>query len=417
MSGFSSVQGLTCLTCGRRYPLGPMLEGCPDCRNAGRPASLDVTYEYDTHITSPLTGGLGRLWNYHTLLPIANARAVVTLGEGATPLVALPTIADEIGASSVWLKHEAMNPTHSFKDRANAVTTAAAAQFGFDKVLCTSTGNHGVSLAAYAARAGLRCLVLLSPGAPPAAVREIRYFGADVVTVPDGAVNPLMADLWRRYRWYVAQRNAPGTGGRITGNPFGLEGYKTMAYEIFHQLQETVPDEVFIPVAGGDGAWGLYKGFHELTRLGLAQAVPRIIACQSAAGAPLEPAWRLNLSHVEPVPTGRSDARSIVDRQSGEHALLAVRRSKGRALALGDSALRAAQENLRRAGLCVELSSAAPLAGLRVVHREGANARGLAIVVIATGAGLRWPATFDPVSKNEPPVADTAEALKDVISV
>ncbi|HLW59451.1 MAG TPA: pyridoxal-phosphate dependent enzyme [bacterium] len=384
----------------------------------GSPASLDVTYEYGERVIPQLTtGGVHRLWDYHTLLPIVDERAVVTLGEGATPLVGLPTIADKMGASSVWVKHEAVNPTHSFKDRTNAVTVASAVQFGFEKILCTSTGNHGVSLAAYAARAGLRCLVLLSPGAPATAVREIRYFGAGAVTVPDGAVTPLMADLVRQHRWYVAQRNSPGAGGRPTGNPFGLEGYKTMAYEIFHQLGGTVPDEVFIPVAGGDGAWGLYKGFHELARLGLAPAVPRIIACQSAAGAPLEPAWRLNLPHVEPVSTGPSDARSIVDRQSGEHALLAVRRSNGRALALTDTALRTAQEHLRRVGLCVELSSAAPLAGLRVLHPEGTNAGGPTIVLIATGAGLRWPATFEPIDKSEPPVAETVDALKELISV
>ncbi|HYM70299.1 MAG TPA: pyridoxal-phosphate dependent enzyme, partial [bacterium] len=365
MATFSSVRSLACLTCGRAYPLAPMLEGCPDCQAAGRLAILDPVYAYDdADRAAVLAAGAGRVWDYHRLLPIPSDSSVVTLGEGGTPLLPLPRARTETHAAEVWVKYEGVNPTHSFKDRANAVAVSAAVHFEFGKVMCSSTGNHGVALAAYAARAGVRGLVLLPPGAPAAAVQEIRFFGAEVVTV-GGEIVPLMTELWRRHRWYISQRNAPGVGGRPFGNPFGMEGYKTIAYEIFHQLGGRAPDKVLLPVGGGDGAWGIYKGFDELRRLGLSTGIPQLIVCQSTAGAPLVEAWRRGLTRVEPVETHPTIAFSIVDRQSGDHALEAIRRSGGRAVAVDDAALRGAEELLGRSGICVEPSSAASLAGLR----------------------------------------------------
>lgn len=398
-SAFSSVQGLRCLTCGRSYPFEPMLEGCPDCQAAGRVAILDPQYAYDETDGAALRRDVaGRLWDYHRLLPIPDPAAVVTLGEGATPLIALPRVAEEVGAAQVWAKYEAVNPTHSFKDRTNAVAVSAARYFGFKKVLCTSTGNHGVALAAYAAAARLQCLVILPPGAPTAAAQEIAFFGADVVTVSENEIIPLMTALWREHQWFISQRNAPGVGGRLFGNPFGMEGYKTIAYEIFNQLEGVAPHRVLLPVGGGDGAWGIYKGFSELKSLGVATRTPRVIACQSAAGAPLLRAWQDRLDAVEPVQTSPTIAFSIVERQTGDHALLAVRRSDGGVVAVNDAALRAAQETLRRAGMCVEASSAASLAGLYALKREGENLEGEVVVLIATGTGLRWPATFDGIA-------------------
>lgn len=417
VNAFSSIRALRCLTCQRDYTLGPMLEGCPDCQAAGRLAILDPVYSLGIAESTALrAAGAGRLWDFHQLLPVPGRSSVVTLGEGATPLLPLPQAAQETGAEQVWVKYEAVNPTHSFKDRANAVAVSMAVHFGFSKVMCTSTGNHGVALAAYAARAGLRCLVLLPPGTPSAAAQESRFFGADVVTV-DGDVVALMTQLWQEHGWYISQRNAPGVGGRPFGNPFGMEGYKTIAYEIFHQLGGRAPDCVLLPVGGGDGAWGVFKGFGELQRLGLTAWMPQIIACQSAAGASLLRAWRENLSHVEPVATSPTIAFSIVDRQSGDHALIALRRSGGRAVAVDDAALRTAEDLLGKSGLCVEPSSAASLAGLRVLAREDACLAGKSVVLIATGTGLRWPATFDGISRTPRKVRGSVSALGCVVEL
>ena len=418
MNAYSSVNGLACLTCGEQYPFTLMLGGCPACQRVGRVAILDPTYAADADRATALRDvANGRLWDYHQLLPIPDPTAVVTLGEGATPLLPLVDEAAKVDAAQIWMKYEAVNPTHSFKDRTNAVAVAAARYFGRDKVLCTSTGNHGVSLAAYAAQAGLRCLVLVAPQVPPMVLQELRFFGAEVVIVTDENTIPLMASLWQDYGWYVSQRNAPGVGGRLFGNPYGMEGYKTIAYEIFHQLGKNVPDKVLMPVGGGDGAWGIYKGFAELQHLGLTPHVPQIIACQSAAGAPLEHAWRERLPQVEPVITTNTIAFSIVERQSGDHALMAIRRSGGRALAVDDAALRVAENSLRQVGICVEPSSAASLAGAHALAAAGEIAPSDVIVLIGTGTGLRWPATFADAGSQPPMSEGNLAALQEVIKL
>jgi threonine synthase len=297
------------------------------------------------------------------------------------------------------------------------VAVSAARFFGCEKVLCTSTGNHAVALSAYAARAGLRCLILVPPEAPPLSLQEMQFFGAEVVSIADGNIIPLMRELVAEHGWYVSQRNAPGVGGRPFGNPYGTEGYKTIAYEVFHQLGGRAPDKVFLPVGGGDAAWGVFKGFRELHEAGLASRVPEIIACQSAAGAPLAHAERERLDQVAPVATAETIAYSIVERQTGDHALWAIRRSGGRALAVDDAALRQAEAVFAAAGICVEPSSAASLAGARQMEDGGDLDAGELVVLIATGAGLRWPATFGTGIAAPPVVAGTIDALARVVEL
>ncbi len=411
-SRFSLVAGLVCLTCDRRYPFQLMLEGCPDCRAAGRVAILDPFYDDGDEVRTALAHApVQSLWDYHPLLPATRSDAVVSLGEGGSPLLPLPAGSDENRPGNWWVKFEAVNPTHSYKDRTNAVAVSVARSFGCDKVVCTSTGNHAVALAAYAARAGLRCLILLPPEAPPISLSEMRFYGAEVVTIADGNIVPLIGELVANHGWYVSQRNAPGVGGRSFGNPYGMEGYKTIAYEVFHQLGGRAPDKIFLPVGGGDAAWGIYKGFRELHDAGLADRVPQIIACQSTAGAPLEHAWRNGLPSVEPVPTSPTIAFSIVERQTGDHAYWATQRSGGRAVAVFDDALRAAERTLGAAGICVEPSSAASLAGARALAEQGEIAVDETVVLLATGAGLRWPATFEDQSAI-PEVDGTIAALE-----
>jgi threonine synthase len=415
---YSRVAGLTCLTCQRSYPFQLMLGGCPDCVAAGRIGILDPVYSPAAEPSAAFAQSRpGSMWDYHTVLPVPDPEAVTSLGEGASPLLPLSVQRDDQRARRWWIKYEAVNPTHSYKDRTNTVAVSAARFFGCDKVLCTSTGNHAVALAAYAARAGLRCLILVPPEAPPLSLQEMQFYGAEVVTIADGNIIPLMRQLVADHGWYVSQRNAPGVGGRPFGNPYGMEGYKTIAYEVFHQLGGRAPDKVFLPVGGGDAAWGIYKGFRELRDAGLASRLPEMVACQSSAGAPLAHAYREQLDQVAPVETAATIAYSIVERQTGDHALWAIRRSGGRALAVDDAALRRAEGIFARAGICVEPSSAASLAGALQMEADGGLDADELAVLIATGAGLRWPATFGTDVKRPPVVAGTIDALARVVDL
>jgi threonine synthase len=183
-------------------------------------------------------------------------------------------------------------------------------------------------------------------------------------------------------------------GGRPFGNPFGVEGYKTIAYEIYHQMGRKMPDRVYVPTSGGDGIWGVYKGFHELQLLGLADHLPKVIACQAAAAAPLVVAVQGRLRHIEPIETQPTIALSLLDPQSGDLALHAVNRSAGNAIAVTDEEILDAIEDMWRLGLSVEPASAAPLAGLMKEARGGLDLNGQSVVLIASGSGERWPATF-----------------------
>ncbi len=407
---FSHVQGLKCATCEREYPFELMLGGCPVCIAAGRLAMLDPIYQ---PLPAEAFGAApDALWNYPASLPLPTSEYRTTLGEGGTPLLPLPSI-----DADWWVKYEAVNPTHSWKDRTNAVAVSVARHFGRDKLICTSTGNHGVSLTAYAARAGMRCLVLMPPEAPPLALEEMRFFGAEVVIVEDGRIVPLLEELVLDHGWYVSQRNASGVGGRRIGNPYGMEGYKTISYEIFHQLGGIAPDNVFVPVGGGDAAWGIHKGFRELAAAKLIDRAPRIVACQSVAGAPLRRAIERQSDQVEPVETKDTIAYSIVERQTGDLALRAIRDSGGTAVAVTDEEILEASRAYANAGVCVEPSSSAALAGALQMRVNGELGDDETIVIMGTGAGMRWPATFSPLPAGLPQISGTVEALARVVAV
>jgi threonine synthase len=416
---YSAATALVCTTCGQSQPLGPALLGCECCRSVGRAGALAVAYAPDAEDARTLRQARG-FWSTHRLLPVADPGAVASLGEGETPLLPLAAIARACGVRDVHIKMESLNPTLSYKDRTNAVAVAVARQFGYDRVCCTSSGNHGVSLAAYAAAAGLRSLVLFPPDAPPSVVAEVRHYGGTPVIIePEpqgGSVVSLLERLHREDGWFLSNRNAPQVTGRRFGNPFGLEGYKTIAYELWRQRDGVLPEWCVVPVGGGDGLAGVWRGFQDLVRLGLAAAAPRMVACQPASGASIVEAWRGRLTTVPPVTVAPTAALSLIDRRSGEHALRAVVESGGRAVALDEAAIQAAGGELGRLGLSLEPSSATTLAALWEL--AGASVLGPAdsVVILGTGAGLRWPATYaDARVRDVPRVPATMEAVLSVL--
>lgn len=415
---YSAAAGLACTTCGAALPLGPHLLGCEACRRRGRRGALAVQYAFQPEDATILRG-LRDFWGYHRFLPVTTPEATVTLGEGQTPLLPLASLARDLGLSHAEIKVEARNPTLSYKDRTNAVAVAVARQFGYTRICCTSSGNHGVSLAAYAAAAGLRSLVLFPPDAPPSVAAEVRHYAGNAVIVEPGpgeSVLTLLECLFRDHGWFISNRNAPLVEGRRFGNPFGLEGYKTMAYEIWHQLGGRLPSWCFFPVGGGDGLAGLWRGFQELVALGVAERAPRMVACQPQAGASILEAWRTGASEVSPIAIRSTIALSLIDRQSGDHALRAVRESTGQAVAVSDEALLDAGSTLGKQGVAVEPSSAAALAGLIALGKAGKLQPGDSATIIATGAALRWPASYERTRPDAiPRIPARVEALREVV--
>jgi threonine synthase len=311
----------------------------------------------------------------------------VSLAEGGTPL--LPLLGWP-GPGRIWLKDETRNPTGSFKDRLHTVSVSMARHLGFRKVTAATTGNHGTALAAYAARAGLACLVFCDPRAPAVQRRLMRGFGARVAVLAQREA--LLAWLVRERGWYPSTGVTPAP----VGSPYGLEGYKTIAYEVYLQLGGRFPGRVLVPTSGGDALYGPWKGFRELAALGAPGPPPRMVAVQAAGCDPLVDAWRRGLPEVPVHPEPRTIALSIGDETGGAIALAALAASGGQAEAVPDAAIEAAMARLAAQGLAVEPASAAPVAAVLALAARGELAPEEDAVCVLTGAGVKWPDTLAP---------------------
>lgn len=383
---------LACLRCARQWP-GPALEllgtGCPDCAAAGFPANVapvPVTAALRTWPASlPVRAGQPGLFRFRDLLPLQPDTAVMSLGEGGTPVVELPELAGQVGVGRLLVKDETRNPTWSYKDRLAAVSVTKATELGVDTVVVCSTGNHGAAVAAYAARADLRCVVLTLAGVPAAMQTLMGVYGADVVALRTGP------QRWALMRELVALRGWMPMSGHAdppVGSPaYGIEGYKTIAYELYEQLDD-LPDVVVVPTAYADGLAGIARGFDDLVTLGLADRVPRLLAAEPFG--PLRAALDAGSDRAGPVPAGPSASFSIASPVGTYQGLAALRRSGGGAVAVpDDDTVLDAQRRLGRHGLYLEASAAITLPALERWRHEGRVGDRDTVVLIGTSTGLK----------------------------
>ncbi|MEV0386228.1 pyridoxal-phosphate dependent enzyme [Nonomuraea sp. NPDC050643] len=351
----------------RLFP--PLTRGCPVTSTAEIAYPLEVVYDYarvDRDLFTQEPGTDIARWS-----PLLPPLDVPTLGEGGTPLVAF---------DDVYIKDESRNPTWSHKDRLNRVAVSAAVRAGAPGVVVASSGNHGASAAAYAARAGLPAIVLTSADSPPAAQAFARAYGAKVVSMPADARWPLLREVVDRLGYHSVSNQTV----THTGHPFGPEGYKTIAYELFLQLGR-IPAAVFAPTGYAELLFGIWKGFTELRLLGLAERTPRMFSCETASGGPHARALATG-ADAAVVELGRpSDAYGIAGTVGGYRGVLAVRDSGGEAVLVTDEEMRRAQRDLARQGLWQELSGTAGLAGYRRLRRDF----GGPVVCVTTSSGFK----------------------------
>lgn len=401
-----------CAACGQRHPdEGRYLYGCPACGSI-----LDVAYDLEAVRRRWAPDEIGRrpagLGRWRDLLPLKPEEALVSLGEGDTPLVEAPAAALGCPGVRLFLKLEACNPSGSFKDRAIAVGISKARASGARVAIISSTGNAGASLAAYGALLGLPCCVLVPPATPPAALAQIACYGACIVQVEGDISSPfhLAREAAARFGW----ANLATT----YLSPYPTEGDKTAGFEIAMQLSWRSPDWVLVPVGDGPLLYACYKAFVELQALRLVDRVPRFGAIQAAGCAPIYRAWQAGEDEVRAWETPRTVAKGIADPlrgypQDGTFTLRAVRASGGTVVAVSDDEILSARDDLmRRAGLMAEPTSAAPLAGLRRMLADGQAAEGQVVVLLVTGHGLKHP----PETTGEwPVIRPDIDALEDVV--
>lgn len=363
--------------------------GCPVCRRqapANFHALFDREWEVEATGVVDVAANLPSLWRYAGMLPVA-AEMAVSLGEGLTPLRRATVIGAQLGVEDLFIKDESRNPTWSHKDRFSTLAVSYARLSGARIVATASSGNAGASLAAYAAKAGLRCVVATFAGAAGPMVAQIEKYGAEIVAFSQ------KSDRWTflsqgaaRHGWAVM---SPFRAPVVGSHPIGIEGYKTIAYEIVEQMDRDVPDWCVLPVCYGDALSGIWLGFKELHELGVIKRLPRLAAAEIYGS--LMTALQGDGDRVPDVVRSFSTlASSIGAPQSSFQALTALRESGGVACPVDNDGLVDLQTRLARSeGIYAELSSVTPLMAISQLRRSGVLLPQDKVVAVVTASGLK----------------------------
>ncbi len=406
------VEGLRCRECGRAYP-AEALHVCEYCFGP-----LEVSYDYDAIAAATsrqsIAAGPTTIWRYANLLPAHNDGAV-DLGAGFTPLVRADRLAAELGLGELWLKNDTVNPTGSFKDRVVAVALARARELGFKVAACASTGNLANSVAAHAARAGMRHFVFIPADLEPAKVVTSAVYGDSLVAVNGSYddVNRLCAELASEHpTWAFVNVNL---------RTYYAEGSKTLAFETAEQLGWTTPDHVVVPVASGSQLTKIAKGFSELYSVGLLDEEPevRVSGAQAEGCSPVAAAFAAGDHYVRPVkPKTIAKSLAIGNPADGVYALEAVRSSGGAIESVTDDEIVAGIKLLARSeGIFGETAAGVTIATLAKLAARGIVRPDERVVAYVTGNGLK---TIDAVAPTVGPtatIAPTLEAFADAVDV
>jgi len=325
------------------------------------------------------------VWRFRELLPILeNFGDVVTLFEGNTPLYHMPRTAKALGVDQIYVKHQGMNPSGSFKDTGMTAALSVAKERGFEWVACASTGNTSAAMAAYAARAGLRCLVLIPDGKIAwGKLAQAMDYGAvtcQLKTDFDGCLS-LLTQIVQEAPIYLLN----------SVNPYRIEGQKTPAFEIAEAFDWNVPDHLIVPGGNLGNSSALGKGFKELYELGLIARMPRISVIQAAGANPLARAFASgDVSKLEPVHAQtRATAIRIGNPASWRKAARVIQETGGWCLDVSEAEIAVAKAEIGAEGLGCEPASAVTLAGLKKLRAEGKIGAAETVVLLLTGHTLK----------------------------
>jgi threonine synthase len=402
-----------CINCGSKYGINEIMYFCKKCGDL-----LEIKYDH-----GELAGALREsewrnaplsVWRYRDFMPINALSQIVSLNEGGTGLHLCQRLAKHLGIRQLYVKNEGENPTGSFKDRGMTVGVTKAVELGVKSVICASTGNTSASLAAYAAKAGLQCAVLIPSGKIAyGKLSQAMIYGAKVIQVRgnfDQALDVVLK-LSEKHRTIYLLNSI---------NPFRIEGQKSLGYEICDQLNQEAPDRIVVPVGNAGNISAIWKGFTEFHELGVVKTLPKMTGIQAAGSAPIAQAIKNGSDTIVPVaqPETVATAIRIGAPVSWKKALNAIRESDGTAETVTDAEILSAQKMLARVeGLFVEPASASSIAGLIKLVENGTIDKDERIVCVTTGHGLKDPDTA--VKMSEKPVEVDAEisAVEDALGL
>lgn len=378
---------LECIECHHKFDIASRFYTCPKCGGLLE-VELDLGALRKKLRKRDLNSRPPSVWKYRDFIPVMDDSKIVSLNEGGTPLIRCDRLGKEIGIRELYVKFEGANPTGSFKDRGMTVGVTKALELGVKTVACASTGNTSASLAAYAARAGLRCIVILPKGKVALGkLAQALIYGAKVV-----AINGNFDEALVMVRKLCEQRGDIYLLNSL--NPFRLQGQKSIGYEIADQLSWKIPDKVVVPMGNCANIWAIYKGFFEFDATGITKGIPQMVGVQASGASPIVEAIKQGLETFEPVekPETIATAIRIGNPVNGPKAIRAIRSSGGTAESVSDREIIKAQKLLAQLeGIGVEPASASTIAGLRKLVRQREVKRDDVVVCVTTGHLLKDP--------------------------
>jgi len=374
-----------CMVCGKEYDIDEIIYSC-ECGGL-----LEIKYDYEQIKEKVSREGLRKreigVWRYLEYMPVKDPKKIVTLHEGGTPLYKCDNLAKELGLKELYVKNEGANPTGSFKDRGMTAGVTRANELGVEVIGCASTGNTSASLAAYSARSGKKCIVLLPEGKVALGkLAQAMFYGAKVIQIKGNFDDALLMvrKLAEDKKLYLLN----------SINPFRLEGQKTIGFEICDQLDWEVPDRVILPVGNAGNISAIWKGFKEFKETGIIDKLPKMTGIQAEGAKPIVEAFKKGMKTITPGehPETIATAIRIGNPVNAPKALDAIYSSGGLAESVTDEEITAAQKLLaRKEGIFVEPASASSIAGLIKLIEMGVIDKDEKIVCITTGNGLKDP--------------------------
>jgi threonine synthase len=379
---------LLCPRCDAKYPLNHLIKRCTSCGSI-----LFVEYDYDvvTEFFKRKKEGNGAtgLWRYRELLPLPEDFQQYSLGEGGTFLQRCDRLAKMLGVHKLYIKNEAMNPTGSFIDRGVAVEISYAAHKEVKEVYCAPTGNLGASLAAYTAKAGIKCFIHISSDINPGKLLQMLAYNAQIKLSQDCSPEVVgEGKLWV-----------------MPFDPFILEGEKTLVFEICEQLGWKTPRRIIAPMGTGGLLTMVWKGLNELKRVKLIEdRFWHLIGVQAKGCAPIVKAFEEGCTSVKPASSAQTIAvdLKVAAPPLGDMALEAIKKTHGLAIAVSDEEILEATRLLARTeGIFAEPAAASTIAALRKLIESKDVDTDEEVACIITGAGLKDPsATFHLIEKH-----------------
>ncbi|MCL2172566.1 MAG: threonine synthase [Candidatus Bathyarchaeota archaeon] len=393
-----------CINCHTEYDINEIVYFCKKCGDI-----LEIKIDLEKAVKTVKAGYYKQqvalsVWRYRGFMPIQETTSTVTLGEGGTGLHHSKRLGEVLGLTNLWIKNEGENPTGSFKDRGMTVGVTKAVELGAKHVICASTGNTSASLAAYAARAGIRCTVLIPSGKIAyGKLSQAMIHGAKVLQVRGNFDEALkfVLDLAEKHRSIYLLNSI---------NPFRIEGQKSLGYEICEQLNYDAPDRLIVPVGNAGNISAIWKGFSEFYNVGLITKLPKMTGIQAVGSSPIVKAFKSHSSKIVPIaePETVATAIRIGAPVSWKKAINAINESHGTAETVTDDEILVAQKMLAQIeGIFVEPASAASIAGLIKLVRNGIINKDERIVCVTTGHGLKDPDTA--IKMCEKPIEVEAE--------